>query len=411
MKCVDCFGGIFLGTSNCPAFWKMEGSELRDLDPSSIQRRGSAHCLPSELLSETFLHLSNEGALQLRHALFVCRFWYNVIIHNPNLWSTIKIDQEFFVQFPPERSALAEAFIHLCLERSSPIPLHITLNKIIDPNGTRGAAMERMALVCRMLGAGNPVHIRRCVAFSWVMMDPDLETTSLGKVFPKELEMLQSLYIKDFLLDEVEPISCFPKCTSLKEVHLVNHTESHDLPYFPDDDFARVEKLVFANKTAWMNYDIPCISRFRSIRILVLHDLSAADDKPSYYISALIQDDEDSVALLPSLQRLELVGLILRRFLCRFDVPSLQEVLVEEDISGRHSLADIPSGILQPVTSIVVTSPSSSTSSWSQELRKVTNITNAPSLKTLTLPSRIDKALGKKGWYIELTCRLQLCIT
>lgn len=387
----------------------MEGRNHREVDPSSIQRQTSTHCLPSELLSETFLHLSSEGALQLRHALFVCHFWYNVITHNPKLWSTIKIDKEFFVQFPRERSALAEAFTRLCFERSSPVPLYIVLNEFIDPGDTRAATMERMALVCRMLGAGNLAEIRRCVSFSWIMIDPDLETASLGEVFPKELEILEFLHIEDFLLHGGSAVARFPKCMSLKEVHLVNHIESRNLPYFPDDDFARVQKLIFANKSEWMYYDIPCIARFRSIRILALHDLSAADEKPSYNTSPWYQDD--SVARLPSLLRLELVGQVLQRFLCRFDVPSLQEVRVEEDKPGKHSLADIPSGILQPVTSLIVTSPSSSTSSWSQELRRVTNITNTPSLKTLTLPSRIDKALGKNEWYIELTCRLQLCIT
>jgi len=390
----------------------MEGSDHRDVDPSSMQRQSSIRCLPSELLSEAFFQLSSEGVLQLRHALFVCHFWYDVIIHSPKLWSTIKIDQEFFAQFPPERSALAEAFTRLCLERSSPVPLHIILNEFIDPKDSRAVSQGRMNLVCRMLGAGNLAHVRRCVAFSWIMVEPDLEAGSLAEVFPRELEKLESLYIKDFYLhDDLDPeFLHFPKCTSLKEVHLVNHIENHDLPYFPDDDFARVEKLIFANKSAWMDYDIPCISRFRSIRILVLHDLSATDEAPSYNASNFYRDNGDSVALLPSLQRLELVGLILWRFLCRFDVPSLQEVRVEEDKAGRHSLAEIPGNILQPVTSIVVTSPPSSASSWSQELRKVTNITNVPSLQTLTLPSRIDKALGKKEWYIELTRRLQLCI-
>ena len=242
-------------------------------------------------------------------------------------------------------------------------------------------------------------------------MEPDLETASLGDLFPKVLDMLEFLYVKDFHLHEDDLVSCFPKCPSLNEVHLVNHIESRDLPYFPDDDFARVEKLTFANKSAWMDYDIPCISRFRSIRILVLHDLSTAYEKPSYNASNWYQDCEDSIAQLPSLQKLDLIGLILWKFLCRLNVPSLQEVQVREDEHGRHSLAEIPSGLLQSVTSIIVISPSSSTSSWSQELCGATNTDNAPSLKMLTLPSRIDKVLGTKGWYIELAWRLQLCIT
>lgn len=242
-------------------------------------------------------------------------------------------------------------------------------------------------------------------------MEPELETASLVEMFPGELEMLKSLYIKDFHLPEDYSISSFPKCPSLKEVHLVNHIENRDAPYFPDDDFARVEKLIFANKSTWMDYDIPCISRFQSIRVLVLHDLSSADEGPSYSASNWHEEDADSVALLPSLQQLELIGLVLQRFLCRLDVPSLQVVQVEEDGPGRHSLAEIPSGILQSITSLILISPSSSTSLWSQELRTVTHTNNTPSLRMLTLPSRIDKALGNKWWYIKMGNRLQLCKT
>ena len=128
-----------------------------------------------------------------------------------------------------------------------------------------------------------------------------------------------------------------------------------------------------------MDYDISCISRFRSVHSLVLHDLALANEKPSYRVSDVDLDDEDSIPLLPSpsLQKLELIGLIPRWFLWQLDVPSLQEVQVEEDEPGRHSLAETPIGILQLVTSIIVTSPSSLTSPWSQELREMTNIKSA----------------------------------
>jgi hypothetical protein len=394
-------------------FWKMPRNDHGDIGLRSVRVQSSVHSLPPELLGKTFSYLSSDGPLQLRHALFVCHFWYNTIIRHPKLWSTIKIDQEFFARFPRELSVRAETLTRLCFERSSPVPLHITLDDFLDPKDSREATMERMALVSRMLGVGNPAHIQRCVSLSWVMMEPDLETASLGEVFPKELKMLESLFIKDFHLHEDDLVSCFPRCPALREVHLVNHIESRVLPYFPDDDFARVEKLVFANKSSWMDYDIPCISRFRTIHTLVLHDLSLAGEKPSYSASIWNSnlDDENSVALLPSLQKLKLVGLILSRFLCRLDLPSLQELHVKEDGPGRHSLTEIPSGILQLVTHIIVISPSSSTSSWSQELREVTNINSAPSLNALTLPSRLHKALGSQTWYIELGCRLHLCVT
>jgi len=309
------------------------------------------HSLPPELLSDVFSYLSSDTPLRLQHALFVCYFWYNTIIHNPNLWSTIRIDREFFARFFPSHSshsARAEAFTRSCLERSASVPLHIILDELIDPND-KHEAMERIALVSQILEVGNIAHIRRCVSLSWTMVKADLETSSLGKVFPKELEMLEALHISGFDVHQNDLVSHFPKCPSLKEVHLVNHIESNDRPYFPDEDFARVEKLTFDNESAWIGHDISCISRFRSIHTLVLRDLSAATGRrTNWYLSSNVLP----MARLPSLQKLRLVGSIILGLLCRFDVPSLQEVQVEDDWLGNHSLWEIPSGVLRSVTSL-----------------------------------------------------------
>jgi hypothetical protein len=373
---------------------------------SDLSQGKSIHRLPSELLTKIFSYLSTDGHLQLRHALLVCHFWYNNMIYNPKLWSIIKFDREFFAQFPRSLRPRAEAFTHLCLERSSPVPLHITLDKFIDSENTREETVERIALVTRMLLVGNPVHARRCVSFSWIMVEPVLETILLGVAFPREFEMLESLYIEGFRSNRLNLFPSFPNCPTLKEVHLFNHKENRSTPYFPDDDIARVEKLVFATRSAWVDDDITCISRFASIHTLVLRDLSSADGVSRWDLEAL-----QSTALLPSLKKLELVGLVLCKFLIYLDAPFLQEVQIEEGEPGKDSLTEIPSRILQSVTSIIIISSSFfPTSWWSSQLYRITEITSAPSLKVLTLSSLLHEALGNEEWYIELACRLQLCI-
>ena len=332
----------------------MAENDHQDIEPNSVQYLIGIHFLPPELLADVFSYLSNNRPLRLRHALLVCHLWYNTIVHNPNLWSTIRIDREFFARFAGSHSARAEAFTRSCLERSSSVPLHIILDELVDPKDIREATIERVALVGQILGVKNIAHIRRCVSFSWTMVKADLETSSLGEALPKELEMLEFLHISDFDVHQNDLVSHFPKCPSLKEVHLVNHIESNGRPYFTNEDFARVEKLTFDNQSAWIEHDISCISRFRSIHTLVLRDLSSASRRTQWYIN----QDKQLVARLPSLQKLRLVGLIMSRLLCRLDVPALQEVQVEDDELERHSLWEIPRGVLRSVTSLFVIVPS-----------------------------------------------------
>jgi hypothetical protein len=165
-------------------------------------------------------------------------------------------------------------------------------------------------------------------------------------------------------------------------------------------------KLVIANHYIWMDDDTYCISQLRSVRTLILHNLLSKNDDSRWDL-----DDRGSIALLPSLQKLELVGFIILRFLRHLNLPSLQEVQVEEDRPGRHSLAEIPSSTLRLVTSIVIVAFSSSISSWSHELHEIINIRSAPPVKTLTLTSWIHRELSGEERHTELGCRLQLWIT
>jgi hypothetical protein len=93
-------------------------------------------------------------------------------------------------------------FTRLCLERSPPSPIYIVIDEFLDPGDTRETAIQCLALVTRMLGAGNLAHMRRCVSLSWSMVILGPKTASFGVVFPRGFEILESLYIEDFFVHE-----------------------------------------------------------------------------------------------------------------------------------------------------------------------------------------------------------------
>jgi len=84
------------------------------------------YALPFELLGEIFSHISDDS-LDLRFAIFVCRSWHNAVIHHANLWTNIALGYTFLARFRGARLPDGDAFVRLCISRSSPLPLRISV--------------------------------------------------------------------------------------------------------------------------------------------------------------------------------------------------------------------------------------------------------------------------------------------
>ena len=97
--------------------------------PLEISSRASNlnDLLPFELLGAIFLHIS-EDPLDLRYALLVCRSWHNAIVRHANLWANIILGYTFLTRFRGARLPHGETFVRLCLSRSSPLPLCISVH-------------------------------------------------------------------------------------------------------------------------------------------------------------------------------------------------------------------------------------------------------------------------------------------
>jgi hypothetical protein len=104
-----------------PLVTSLEDTQLNRLRGSPLLERGSIASVPVETLLEIFQLITppspaRESLYRLLLLTHVCRFWRAVLTNQPHMWSTIFITQK------DRRS-----FIEMCLERSYPAPLDITM--------------------------------------------------------------------------------------------------------------------------------------------------------------------------------------------------------------------------------------------------------------------------------------------
>ena len=376
---------------------------MDDHQRSSLLQRSPIFHLPSELLCESFSLFASRGPLQLSHAIFVCKHWYNVIINDQKLWSTITLDQVFVDHFKLHSSSAqtrkADAYIRACLERSAPFPLDVTLDKLFENMNDLGGPCR--SILDRLFNFGEPRHIQRCRSLSWC-----IESTLYGSrqplldLLPPSLERLEYLFLKNLEFDNYY-LPCFPESPRLKEVHLVNHIEGTPPYYFLGRDYNNVEKLTYTCETGWTDYDIPYIQRFHQIRTLVLEDAASLSPslcrKPPY--TQLEEVENTSIAHLQSLETLKLIGLIPSYIMRRLHAPILNDLDITTGNNALHSLHIVPLSLLRSVVSISMCQKGLSAPPVFQHLRRV--VCDAPSLACLTGTLEIGELLEAEEWFRE----------
>ena len=251
-------------------------------EPLEISSRLSNinHALPFELLGEIFSCIS-EDPLDLRYAIFVCRLWHNAIVHHANLLTSIILGHTFLARFRGAHLPHGNAFVRVCLTRSSPLPLHISIhdsdcgslygNRPLNLDGN--LSDEYFSLVKHVL-EGQPENLfQRCRSLSWYLYKRAVEAKLVTRAFTSaSLPALEYLTIKNLIVFNDDLITRFPRLPQLKEVTLIDHSETCIPPLFHDDDFAKTERLSFAVTSRWIDYDVICVRRFRSIRTLILKE-------------------------------------------------------------------------------------------------------------------------------------------
>jgi len=367
------------------------------------------YAIPFELLGEIFSHIS-EDSLDLRYPIFVCRSWHNAVVHHADLWTNIILGDTFQTRFRGARLPHGDAFVRLCISRSSPLPLHI---RVQGPaynsryNYAGGVLYDEcFSLVKHILdsNSGDPGNLfQRCRSLSWAfdniyvdgISDVDLAAwTFISASFPA----LEYMTIENLIVWDRHPKIGSPRLPRLKEVTLIDHSEDSTPMFFHDDDFANAEKLTFivTVTSKWMNYDVTCIRRFRNVQILVLKggDIYDNDD---------VEGLDDQPVELSLLKTLTLSGNVQHSILKLFRTPGLSKLEIEADKrTGCHSL--IASNLVHLVGSLkclcVSCSEEVDGTSWYEDLERL--IAEAPSLVSVRVSPWMVQYLTGEEWRAKL---------
>ena len=355
--------------------------------------------LPFEILGEIFSRIS-EVSLDLRFVIFVCRSWHYAVVHHASLWTNIIIGDEFLSRFRGDRLRHGDAFVRLCLSRSAPCPLRLSVDDRYHRPLFGNAAWssdERLSLVKHILesSSGEPWNLfQRCRSLSWDFVNELLHVDFAAQIFTSgQFPALEYLTINNLFVPDGYPRMGSPRLPRLKEVTLIDHSEQSTSPFFHDDDFANVERLTFCVTSRWMDFDVNTIRRFRSIRILILKGGAIGDE----YLKTL--SDPLNAVELSLLETLTLYGTVPHEVLNPIRTPRLREMEIEADSTrGLHSL--VATKLVHLVRSLerlcVSLGQGMHAISWVEELERV--IAEAPSLVGVYVRPWMAQCLIGKEW-------------
>ena len=359
----------------------------------SLRPSSRNHALPFELLGEIFSHISKDS-LDLRFVIFVCRSWHNAVVHHANLWINITIGYIFVSRFLGARLHHGDAFVRLCLSRSAPYPLHLSVHHTTyDPPPDTD---ERFSLIKHILesNSGEPGDLfQRCRSLTWGF-DYELSYVDFAaRIFASaSFPALKYLTITKMFVPDGYPGIGSPRLPRLKEVTLINPSEtSTTSPFFHDDDFADVERLTFCITARWVDYDVNTIGRFRSIRILMLKNGGLRDE----YKETL--SDPSKPVELSLLEILTLSGKVQHQVLNLIRTPKLRKMEIKYYGSGHSLVASMLVHLVRSLECLSVSLiQSTPTTSWVKELERV--IAEAPSLVSVCVSPWMARCLIGKEW-------------
>ena len=171
--------------------------------------------LPFELLGEILSYISDP--LDLRYALPVCQSWYNATVRHKKLWTNIILAYKFLTRFRGDRLPHGHAFVRLCLSRSSPLPIRITVRDTFDT-----VSLVRPILV-RKPGELEDLF-QRCKSLSWTIRKGSAEINFVTSTLTSaSLPALEYLTISDLrILEGGLHGARFPRLPRLKEIKLID---------------------------------------------------------------------------------------------------------------------------------------------------------------------------------------------
>lgn len=370
---------------------------------NSSQLSYTNHALPFELLGAVFSYIS-EDPLDLRYAIFVCRFWHNAIVRHANLWTNIILRHTFLTRFRGARLPHGDAFVRSCVSRSWPLPLHISIHgpdcySLYAKPKRSPLSYECFSLFKHIVSkfTESGTLFQRCRSLIWICCYGLEEVDLVAQAFASaSAPALEYLTIKDVYPEG--RLVHFPRLPRLKEVTLMEYSYGFRQPIFHDDDFAKAEKLTFI-ADVWSDHGVDFIRRFRNIRALILKDPN------TFHLCMLTLGGHINPVELPLLETLSLYGMVAHQVLCLIRAPGLRKMEIEADMArGHHSLT--ATNLVHLVRTLeclyLSLKEGEHATSWVEELERL--VAEAPVLASICISPWMMQYLTGKEWRTRLHC-------
>jgi len=369
--------------------------------------------LPFEVLGSVFEPLAEEGPLQLRGVLHVCKAWHSAVVLHRTLWTSILVDLKFTSYFGGCSAFRARTFISQCVQRSGALPLSVELKgraspvrairaRVADDESNEAVNWSPKKLMMHF----RVIHIfDRCISLKWDAFFIDHKT--LAPFLRPALPVLRHLQVKNLACD-VNDVSLLPHCPRMDMVTMSNYEEKR--PSFSPGDVVNVKTLTFHNSADWFSDDILVIGRFSSLHSLVLatgtfgRNGNGIDVPPSYFWRrGLTNNEHHRTATLPCLTFLHIHGEVPAPVLYRLDTPSLLNLHVTAECNKRkHSMFIIPQAAFRQYPStltLLLESPFAYSYDWVYDFVEL--VESMPNLQTVYISPAMASPYLSTRWKWE----------
>ena len=344
--------------------------------------------LPIELLQQVFEELSKSHLLELRHALLTCKLWFGTITSFKRVWATIEVNKPFADHLSSRSSAEQVAFLKSCVARSGrfPLRLHLSISDLFkiwgehDPYMRLPESVNRMDNIFSALRDGGTKTLDRYQSLEIVCdnVDPH-KALECVKDFTVHLTNLRRLTFREF--GPTHRDHQFTRAwRHLEEIHLEEcfFKKSDAITAFTISGCQSVKKLIVERDFEW-HLSIPCLYAFRGVQYL---GFNSARPKRMRDVDCNGSGEPRGSISLPSVQTLELVGIVPFFALGQLRLPKLAELRIGCDESGYHSMSVVlQTDFGNQIKSLVI-----STDSDDLRVHLPKFLERASNLRSLTLP-------------------------
>ena len=371
---------------------------------SSSYSFGSMDHLPVELLAEIFGYVTQNDAVELRHALFVCRSWYRFLVSNKALWSTTTLNGAFCAYFMPRPQHQEIDFIIKCTDRSRNAPMTLVLDfrEIYYHIYTerkdgfiREGLPSRLLNLLLVIGSRErrfPRYRRLQVTHCPLLIAPAVVNVALGP----HLKALESITITSCLITQFDLLIRSMPSPRLHEVSIYEYDEPFPPSLFDSINLTTITRLTMHRLESWSGADVLLLQSFSSICYLTLScGLKLVEDG---WMKVGVYEGSHPVSLsvpLPRLHTLQLVGVIPSAILRALKLASISALHLFGDVRHQYSLTRVLGlAWVKSVKDLLVGAVSPEDQSWKEDLRIL--MVETEQLERLTVPVWISDLVPKK---------------